>query len=121
MAGSGERRVIPRRRLLDRTVQEGDARLYFLVVEGEKTEPCYFYEMENENHVPLNLVNIQLYSPDGHASAPIYLIGKAEDVAKKMVIGAGHEIWLVFDVDRQSGSTRIGQIIQSVEDAVQRG
>ncbi|WP_438035311.1 RloB family protein [Sorangium sp. So ce204] len=113
--------MIPRRKLLDRTVQERDARLYFLFVEGAKTEPAYFYALEECNLVPRHRVKLHVYPPDKNANAPRYLIGKAEEVAKLTIMGADDEMWLVFDVDCRSGSTRVTQVIQSSEDATRRG
>lgn len=113
--------MIPRRKLIDRAVQDRDARLYYLIVEGEKTEPVYFHELEKNNLVPRSRVKLHVYSPDRNASAPTYLIGKAEEIARDRPLGSEDEIWLVFDVDRQSGSTRLTQVIQSSEDAARRG
>jgi len=113
--------VIPRRKLIDRAVQERDARLYFLIVEGAKTEPSYFYALEANGLVPRHRVKLHVFSPDGNASAPTYLIGKAEVVAKERLMGVDDEIWLVFDVDRHSGSNRLTQVIQSLKDASERG
>lgn len=113
--------MIPRRELIDRSVQERDARLYFLIVEGAKTEPTYFYALEANNLIPRHRVKLRVYSPDGNASAPAYLIGKAEEVAKGQPAGTDDEMWLVFDVDRHSGSTRLTQVIQASQDASQRG
>lgn len=113
--------MIPRRKLLDRTVQDRDARLYFVIVEGAKTETLYFHALEEQNLVPRSRVKLHIFSPDGNASAPTYLIGKAGEVAKNRVIGADDEIWLVFDVDRQSGSDRIKQVNHAVTDATQLG
>ncbi len=69
--------MIPRRKLLDRNVQDRDARLYFLIVEGEKTEPAYFKALEERNLVPRHRVKLHVFSPDANASAPTYLIGSA--------------------------------------------
>jgi len=113
--------MIPRRKLLDRAVQDRDARLYFLIVEGEKTEPIYFYALEENNLVPRNRVKIHVHSPDGNSSAPKYLIGKAEEVADSRGMVSDDEIWLVFDVDLQSGSNRLAQVIESSDDACRRG
>lgn len=70
--------MIPRRKLIDRAVQERDARLYFLIVEGAKTEPTYFYALEASGLVPRHRVKLHVFSPEGNASSPTYLIGKAE-------------------------------------------
>jgi hypothetical protein len=113
--------VIPRRKLIDRAVQERDARLYFLIVEGAKTEPSYFYALEANDLVPRHRVKLHVFSPDGNASAPTYLIGKAEVVARERLTGVDDEIWLVFDVDRHSGSNRVTQVIQSSKEASGRG
>ncbi|MEO5728740.1 MAG: RloB family protein [Byssovorax sp.] len=113
--------MIPRRKLIDRSVQSRDARLYFLIVEGEKTEPSYFHALEANDLIPRHRVKLHVFSPDGNASAPTYLIGKAEEVTRERVTGADDEVWLVFDVDRQSGSNRVTQIIQSSKDASERG
>lgn len=113
--------MIPRRKLIDRSVQERDARLYFLIVEGAKTEPAYFYALEASNLIPRHRVKLHVHSPDGNASAPAYLIGKAEAVAKGQPAGADDEVWLVFDVDRHSGSNRLTQVIQSSQEAFRRG
>ncbi|MEP7121680.1 MAG: RloB family protein [Byssovorax sp.] len=113
--------MIPRRKLIDRAVQDRDARLYFLIVEGAETEPRYFHALEANNLVPRNRVKLHVYPPDMNASAPTYLIGKAEKVARERHAGTDDEIWLVFDVDRQSGSTRVTQVIHASQDAVLRG
>jgi len=113
--------VIPRRKLIDRAVQERDARLYFLIVEGAKTEPSYFYALEANNLVPRHRVKLHVFSPDGNASAPTYPIGKAAAVARERLTGVDDELWLVFDVDRHSGSNRLTQIIQSSQEASGRG
>ena len=103
--------MIPRKRLIDRAVQERDARLYFLIVEGAKTEPAYFYALEAAGLVPRHRVKLHVFSPDGNASAPTYLTGKAEAVAREMLTGAEDELWLVFDVDRHSGSDKLFESI----------
>jgi hypothetical protein len=113
--------MIPRRKLLDRAVQDRDARLYFLIVEGERTEPLYFYGLERSNLIPRHRVKLHVHTPDGSASAPQYLIGKAEELANSRAVESDDEIWLVYDVDRQSGSTRLKQVIQASDYAVGRG
>ena len=113
--------MIPRRKLIDRAVQERDARLYFLIVEGAKTEPAYFHALEANNLIPRHRVKLHVHSPEANASAPTYLIGKAEEIAKGQPAGTDDEVWLVFDVDRHSGSTRLTQVIQASQDASQRG
>lgn len=42
-------------------------------------------------------------------------------MAKNNHVGPEDEIWIVFDVDKQSGSTRRTQVIQATEDACRRG
>jgi hypothetical protein len=106
---------------MDRAVQDRDARLYFLIVEGAKTEPSYFHALEEHNLVPRHRVKLHVFSPDGNASAPTYLIGKAEAVAGERVTGADDELWLVFDVDRHSGSDRLTQVIHASQEASGRG
>lgn len=113
--------MIPRRRLIDRSVQERDARLYFLIVEGEKTEPAYFYALEENSLIPRNRVKLHVYSPDRNASAPSYLLRKADEVITSHFVGLDDEVWLIFDVDLHSGSNRLTQVIQSSKDASQRG
>lgn len=51
--------MILRRKLIDRTVQNRDAPLYLVIVEGAETEPRYFYALEENNLVPRHHVKRQ--------------------------------------------------------------
>lgn len=113
--------MIRRTRLLDRTRQDRDATLFLVAVEGERTEPEYLRALEERNLVPRHRVKIHVLPPTDGASAPVHVLGAAEDAASQVLLRRDDEVWLVFDVDARSGSGRERQVIQVSEDAARRG
>lgn len=113
--------MIRRAKLLDRSVQQRDARLYVLAVEGAETEPAYFRALEESDLIPCHRVKLHVVSPGQHASAPLYILGAAEAETRKIALQPYDEVWLVFDVDERSGGGRLQQIIHTVKDAQNRG
>lgn len=113
--------MIRRAALLDRAVQQRDARLFVLAVEGAETEPAYFRALEANDLVPRHRVKLHVVSPAQNASAPLYILGEAERVARELTLQPYDEVWLVFDVDVHSGGGRMQQVIETAEDARRRG
>lgn len=113
--------MIRRAALLDRAVQQRDARLYVLAVEGAETEPAYFRALEASDLIPRHRVKLHVVSPAHNASAPLYILGEAERVARELTLQPYDEVWLVFDVDVHSGGGRMQQVIETAEDARRRG
>ncbi|RYE75669.1 MAG: RloB domain-containing protein [Myxococcales bacterium] len=113
--------VIRRSSLLDRSVQQRDARLFWLIVEGAETEPTYFRSLEARGLLPTHRVKLQVLSPPNNASAPLHLEALAEDTMARVRREPMDEVWLVFDVDLQSGSNRVRQIHEVDQFARQKG
>lgn len=110
--------MIPRKELVDPSTHVRDARLYIVVVEGANTEPAYFRGLEAHDLIPRTRVKLHVVPALDHKSAPRYLVNNAEkakhDVGRLM---KDDEIWIVFDVDKHSGSDRIVQIHSALHDA----
>lgn len=104
--------MIRRAGLLDRNIQQRDARLFLLIVEGAETEPAYFYALELHELIPRHRVKLVVHSPKNHASSPEHLLGLAEQKSKEIHLDSDDEVWLVLDVDMRSGSNRKRQLHQ---------
>jgi RloB-like protein len=113
--------VIRRAALLDRSVQQRDARLYVLAVEGAETEPAYFRALEARELIPRHRVKLHVVTPTQNASAPLYILGAAESATRALGLQPYDEVWLVYDVDVHSGNGRMQQVIETAQDAQQRG
>ncbi len=113
--------MIRRASLLDRSVQPRDARIFWVIVEGAETEPAYFRALIERGLIPSHRVKLEVLSPPNNASAPLHLEALAEDTMARVRREPMDEVWLVFDVDLQSGSTRVRQIHQVDQFARQKG
>jgi len=114
--------AIPRRSLINREVQQRDARLFLVVTEGARTEPDYFRALEDRRVLPVERVKLHLCPPVDGASAPRHLLGRAEAAQRAITPWQPEDaVWLVFDVDRQSGGDRLDQVRATVRDAHGRG
>ncbi|HRI70555.1 MAG TPA: RloB family protein [Polyangium sp.] len=110
--------MIPRKTLVHPSTHVRDARLYVVVVEGAKTEPKYFNALQEHDLIPKHKVHIEVVSPIDHKSAPKYLIACAEEKFNSIKSRLpDDECWIVFDVDKHSGSDRIEQIYSALHDA----
>lgn len=111
--------MIRRTAIVNRSVQDRDARVFVIAVEGATTEPSYFHSLQENDLIPRHRVKLHIVFPDNHASAPWYVLGAAEGA----VVGLANfdETWLVFDLDEQTGSNRREQIIAVTNDARKRG
>lgn len=109
--------MIRRRDLFDRKTHKRDARLFIIVVEGETTEPSYFQALDDNKLIIKSRVIPYVVPPENGKSAPKYLISNAE-IAKTECgpLSPRDEIWIVFDVDEHSGSSRIEQIHSALHD-----
>lgn len=113
---------IPRRRLIDRNVQQRDARLFLVVTEGARTEPDYLRALEDTRVLPVERIRLHVRGPDAGASAPRHLVGLAEESRAAITPWQpDDEVWLVFDVDLHSGSNRLDQVRETVREAEARG
>lgn len=114
--------AIPRRKLIDRNVQERDARLFLVVTEGARTEPDYLHALEAARVIPVERVKLRVHGPESGASAPRHLVEQAAKHREAITPWqTDDEVWLLFDVDLQSGSNREAQVRETVRDASQRG
>lgn len=114
--------AIARRSLVDRNVQQRDARLFLLVTEGARTEPTYFRAVEDAGLIPVERMKLYVVPPEEGATAPRHLLGRAEDARTAVQPWQrDDEVWLVFDVDPQSGSNRLDQVRDTAEEAQRRG
>jgi hypothetical protein len=113
--------MIRRSKLFDRDVQERDARLFLVIVEGAETEPAYFRALGDRGLIPKHRVKLVVYSPENHASSPEHLLALAERKTEEIALLRDDEVWLVLDVDLQSGSNRKRQLHQLDHSCRQRG
>lgn len=114
--------AIPRRKLVDRNVQQRGARLFLIVTEGARTEPNYFRAVEDARLIPVERMKLHVVPPDDGATAPKHLLGRAETAQRAVQPWQpDDEVWLVFDVDAQSGSNRLDQVRETAQDAMRRG
>jgi hypothetical protein len=114
--------AIPRRRLIDRSVQQRDARLFLIVTEGARTEPDYLRALEEARMIPVERVRLRVHGPENGASAPRHLVEQAVKHREAITPWqSDDEVWLLFDVDLQSGSNREAQVRETAQDAGQRG
>lgn len=92
--------MIPRTKLLNPATHVRDARLYVVVVEGDKTEWNYFHALRDQDFIPKSKVHIEPAKPNEHKSALNHLITCAEQnfhsVTNRL---PDDECWLVFDTE----------------------
>jgi RloB-like protein len=84
-----------RNKLLDRSYNVRDARLFVIATEGAKTEKSYFESFGN----PRLKVEVVAAGAD-NKSAPEYVMERLDEFAKKYDLSADDSLWLVLDVDR---------------------
>ncbi len=113
--------MIRRARLLDRNVQERDARIFLVIVEGAETEPAYFHALKARELIPKHRVQLIVHSPPNHASSPEHLLTLAGQKSSEFALQDGDEVWIILDVDLQSGSNRKRQLHQLDHACRQRG
>ena len=83
-----------RTKLLDRTYNKRDARLFLIATEG-KTEKPYF-DMFHDSRIKVEV----LATGEDNKSAPEYVIQRLNEFARKYDLGEEDSLWLVLDVDR---------------------
>lgn len=110
--------MIFRDKVITREQHARDARLFIIVVEGEKTEHRYFEALEPGEFIMRARVKPYVVpSRDGNSSVR-HLIENAEQAkAQFSALTPRDEIWIVFDVDKHSGSNRIEQIHSAIHEA----
>lgn len=105
-----------RTKLLDRSVQQRDARLVVLATEGQETERQYFEGLQARGDVDRSRVQIQVIAtPEDGDSAPEYVLERLTEFLDATQLLADDEIWLVIDVDRW-GAKKLGQVTQACVD-----
>ena len=88
-----------RTRLLDRRLQNRDARLFVVATEGERTEPDYFEDLQARALVDRLRVKVVVAPPIEGRSAPEYVLGRLDEIARTYQLETFDELWLVSDVD----------------------
>ncbi|MGE0710016.1 MAG: RloB family protein [Planctomycetota bacterium] len=90
-----------RTRLLDRTVNRRDARIFLVATEGERTEPDYFRGLQERELVDRSRVHIEVVPtpPRDGTSAPNWVLERLVDIEGKYRLEAFDQRWLVFDRD----------------------
>jgi hypothetical protein len=86
---------INRTKLLDRTYNVRDARLFIIATEGAKTEKSYFESFGN-SRLKVEVVT----AGEDNKSAPEYVIERLDEFSKKYDLSTDDSLWLVLDVDR---------------------
>jgi hypothetical protein len=86
---------INRTKLLDRSYNVRDARLFIIATEGAKTEKSYFESFGN----PRLKVEVVAAGAD-NKSAPEYVMERLDEFAQKYDLNVDDSLWLVLDVDR---------------------
>lgn len=95
--------MIPRQKLVDPATHVRDARLYLVVVEGDKTEWNYFNSLQEKDFIPKQKIHIKPVKPNEHKSAPNHLIACAEENFNSITNRlTDDECWIVFDVESLS-------------------
>jgi hypothetical protein len=99
--------------LLDRSVQQRDARLFVIAVEGERVgaEYLYFTELEARELLDRRRVKLVLLpaDPRTHDSAPEHVLARIDHHAAEYRLRDGlDERWLVIDLDRWPERTLSG-------------
>lgn len=108
--------------LIDRVVQQRDARVFVIAVEGERggEEHVYFTGLEERRLVDRKRVKLVSLTadPEFHDSAPAHVLARADEHCKRFRMRDGlDQLWLVFDVD-----TWKEEMLASVaREALQRG
>lgn len=108
--------------LLDRTVQQRDARVFVIAVEGEEDgEECvYFTALEEQWLVDRRRVKILPLAADPalHDSAPTQVLARLDEHCRRHRIREEFDqLWLVFDVD----TWKEGMLSSVAQEALQRG
>lgn len=88
--------------LLDRSVQQRDARLFILATEGAVTEPQYFRGLQERGVVDRLRVKIEVIPTplDAGTSAPRHVLERLSEIASQYNLIADDELWLIIDADR---------------------
>jgi RloB-like protein len=86
---------INRTKLLNRTYNVRDARLFIIATEGAKTEKSYFESFGN-SHLKIEVVA----TGADNKSAPEYVIERLDEFTQKYDLHIDDSLWLVLDVDR---------------------
>lgn len=107
--------------LLDRAIQQRDARLFVIAVEGEPTgaEHAYFTELELRRLVDRKRVKLILLpaDPARHDSAPGQVLARLDAHCQRHKMREQYdELWLVLDVDAWHSAT----LASVAQDALQR-
>ncbi len=114
--------MIPRKKLVPPTTHVRDARLYIIVVEGERTEHGYFMALESSKFIQTDRIQPYIVPSRDGKSAPQHLVNNAERaIAEYGPLMPQDELWLVFEVDKHSGSNRIEQIHSALHIAESQG
>lgn len=90
-----------RTRLVDRAVQNRDARIYVIATEGRRTEPAYFRGLQEGDLIDRTRVKIVVEPTlDDGRSAPNHVLARLEGFAAQHNLLGEDELWLVSDLDR---------------------
>ena len=108
--------------LLDRTVQQRDARLFVIAVEGEGSgeEFRYFSELERLRLVDRKRLKLLLLTadPERHHSAPAHVLERLDEHCQRHKMRQQYDQhWLVLDVDSWSERT----LADVTQKGIQRG
>ncbi len=106
------------RRPLDRKVHVRDAKLIFVAVEGRETEAQYL-EMFRHGNAKFSIVVVK---PNNDASAPQHVLAKLkEELGQKGFDEETDEAWIMVDVDHGTETNHIGNMRETLQQAVQAG
>ena len=90
-----------RGQLLDRTVQNRDARVFVVATEGAVDEPSYFTQLQRNGTIPANRIKLHLIpTPHNGRSDPEGVFDRLVTFTEDTRLLKEDECWLVLDVDR---------------------
>jgi hypothetical protein len=88
-------RKINRKKLIDRTYNVRDAKLFVIATEGAETEKQYFTIFQSTR------IKIEvLHTGEDNKSAPNHVLDRLDSFYKKYDLSDEDSLWLMFDVDR---------------------
>lgn len=101
---------INRTRLLDRSQQQRDARVFVIATEGARTEPSYFAALQARGLIDTIRVRLEVLPAVENKSAPNWVLERLDSFCGKHDVHEDlDQLWLVIDLD-QWGAKKLSDV-----------